>query len=227
VQIWDSLLWRGSYCGTILLCMTLRKSFNFFSSLVFSSLVLVGCNGTSTDAREAPAGDPTVAGLSEGQSGSEGSQLRLPCFFEQQSVFTVEITSVEGGCFEGTVQTLLSQGAKMSSFAVGDSLGGVMEVFYNSRVPSVGELVAIQYSSGQGAEPAALGGYVQVSPMNGNKVEVEWLGGTYEYTPAELLADTCRATIEALPNLVVEDNSGVDPNDGVAPVDTPLTCPSP
>jgi hypothetical protein len=78
------------------------------------------------------------------------------------------------------------------------------------------------------ADDTALGGNVQVSSMAGDLVEIEWLGGTYEFSHSELLADTCGSSFAELPNLIDESDSDVDPDDAARPApppEDPISCP--
>lgn len=171
--------------------------------------------------------DGEVAQRVAGQSGNEGTSLRYPCFFDTQAIVTVEVTDNSGGCFQGTVQELLSPGASDAGLVEGDTIGGVTSLFYSSQEPEIGDSVLVQYYPEPGATGASLNGSVRVTPMSEGQVTIEWLGGSYEFSPEELLAADCPALYEDLPNLETDDGSGVDPDDGQPPAETPLSCPAP
>lgn len=188
--------------------------------------LLTACAGETANSDGGETSAPGEGSqLASGQSGSEGSSLRLPCFYEGSTVLVVEVTSTAGGCFAGSVQQVV-QDATGESLSVGDVVGGVPSLFYTSEEAEEGDTVVIQYFPGQGEE-AQLSGSAQITPMQDGKVQLEWLGASYAYTPAELLADSCDDMILALPNQLPEEEPGAeDPDDGAPPpAETPLSCP--
>lgn len=194
------------------------------SGLVMASL-LTGCAGETANSEGGELPSDEGQQLASGQSGNEGSSLRLPCFYESSTVLVVEVTSTAGGCFAAEVLEVV-QDSTAESLSVGDVVGGMPSLFYTSTQPQEGDTVTIQYFRGEG-EQAALSGSAQVSPMEDGKVQLEWLGETYAYTHAELLAESCDEMILALPNLLpAEEPGGEDPDDGAPPPEAPpLSCP--
>jgi hypothetical protein len=197
-------------------------------TLAFSSLLLSCADGASAGSPEHPeiegdGGGEELADTDGGQSGNEGTSLRYPCFYQEQTVLTVRVTSAEGGCFAGEILSLESTGADASGLSVGGTVSGILSLFYTETSPTAGDSVAVQYFAG----PSETDGSVQVTPLVDGKVRIDWLGASYDYSLSELFGESCEAMIAELPNQLVEAESDEDDAGEAAPPEQPLSCPAP